>query len=154
MTKYVIGFVFDFPKQQVMLIKKNRPTDQAGVLNGIGGKVEGVLEDKDPVLAMVREAKEEADFDSVSASWLLFHNELHQSGKDLYFYTTSTTRLSDQVRSMTDEKVVLAGYEVKSRCGRFDGVNFDLSQTMYNLGWLLPMAHCYLWYPQHRYVRG
>lgn len=151
--KYVIGFVFDTRMQQVMLIKKNRPTDQAGLLNGIGGKVEGDLENKDPVLAMVREAKEEADFDSVPDSWLLFHNEEHQSGKDLYFYTTSIWRLSDQVRTRTDETVVLASYDIDSK-GNFRSINFDLAQMMYNLGWLLPMAFCYLWYPQHRYIRG
>jgi len=151
--KYVIGFVFDTVKRQVMLIKKNRPTDQAGLLNGIGGKVEGPLEHKNPVLAMVREAKEEADFDSVPDSWLLFHNEEHPSGKDLYFYTTSTMGLSNQIRTMTDETIVLASYDLDSR-GNFRSVNFELPQMMYNLGWLLPMALCYLWYPQHRYIRG
>ncbi len=153
MTKYVVGFVFDFPKQQVMLIKKNRPTDQVGLLNGVGGKVEGPVEELNPVFAMMREAEEESGFATQPWDWYMFHNELHPSEKDLYFFVTSTQDLSSQVQTMTDETIVIVSYETDSR-GNFRSINFDLSQMMHNLGWLLPMAHCYLWYPQHRYVRG
>ncbi len=153
MTKYVIGFVFDLQKRQVMLIKKNRPTSQAGLLNGVGGKVEGPLEDKEPVLAMVREAKEESGFDSESSSWHLFHNEVHTSGNDLYFYVTTTENLCDKIGTMTDEVIVVASYDVDHK-GNFMNINFDLAQMMYNLGWVLPMSYCYLRYPEHRYVRG
>lgn len=151
--KYVVGFVFDPQRQQVMLIKKNRPSSQAGLLNGIGGKVEGQLEDLNPAIAMVREAREESGYESGPNDWYLFHNELHTSGSDLYFFVTSTSNLAAQVQTKTDEVIVLASYDVDAH-GNFLRVNFDHRQMMYNLGWLLPMAYCYLRYPEHRYIRG
>lgn len=55
--RYVVGFVFEPGGHMVMLLRKNRPTWQAGYLNGIGGKVE---EGEEPLAAMIREAEEEA----------------------------------------------------------------------------------------------
>ena len=40
MTRYVAGFLFTPDRQEVVLIKKNKPTWQAGRLNGVGGKVQ------------------------------------------------------------------------------------------------------------------
>jgi 8-oxo-dGTP diphosphatase len=151
-VKYVIGFVFDLKNQKVMLIKKNRPASQKGLLNGVGGKVEGPAEDADPVLAMVREAKEESGFESESKDWHLFHNELHISGNDLYFFVTSTEDLASKVKTTTDEVIFLVDYALdwKRNFNRVVGT----AQMMYNLNWLLPMAYCYLLYPEHRYTRG
>jgi 8-oxo-dGTP diphosphatase len=55
--KYVLGFVFNLDKTQVALIRKNRPQWQAGMLNGIGGKIE---EGETAFGAMIRECKEES----------------------------------------------------------------------------------------------
>jgi hypothetical protein len=52
MTKYVVGLAFD-DEGRVALIEKNRPAWQRGLLNGIGGKIEG---DEMPVETMIREA--------------------------------------------------------------------------------------------------
>lgn len=38
--KYTVGFLFDQKKENVVLIRKNRPEWQAGRLNGVGGKIE------------------------------------------------------------------------------------------------------------------
>ena len=55
MIEYSVGFVHnDF---DVALIRKNRPDWQAGLLNGIGGKIE---KGESPLEAMIRECKEEA----------------------------------------------------------------------------------------------
>ena len=40
MKEYVLAFIFDTKLNQILLIKKNRPDYQAGLLNGIGGKIE------------------------------------------------------------------------------------------------------------------
>lgn len=40
MQHYVMGFLFDHVKQHVLLIHKKRPQFQAGLWNGVGGKVE------------------------------------------------------------------------------------------------------------------
>lgn len=56
---YVVGFLFDQELQRVALIRKNKPRWQAGLLNGIGGKIE--ITDDNPHDAMFREFKEEAE---------------------------------------------------------------------------------------------
>lgn len=57
MQHYVCGFLFSPDRSRVLLIRKRRPTWQAGRLNGVGGKVEP----GEPLLdAMRREFLEEA----------------------------------------------------------------------------------------------
>ena len=53
--KYVLGFACN-EDGQWLLIKKNRPEWQSGLLNGIGGKIE---ENEKPINAMNRECFEE-----------------------------------------------------------------------------------------------
>lgn len=40
MTRYVAGFLFTPDRQEVVLIRKDKPTWQAGRLNGVGGKLQ------------------------------------------------------------------------------------------------------------------
>lgn len=54
--RYVVGFLFNEVRDNVLLIRKNKPAWQAGLLNGIGGKIE---EGETPELAMIREFLEE-----------------------------------------------------------------------------------------------
>lgn len=54
---YVCGFLFSSDRSRVLLIRKNRPAWQAGLLNGVGGKIEA---GETPEEAMVREFYEEA----------------------------------------------------------------------------------------------
>lgn len=56
MRRYVLGFVFDSGYHNVLLICKDRPSWQAGRLNGLGGKIE---EGESPARAMERELREE-----------------------------------------------------------------------------------------------
>jgi 8-oxo-dGTP diphosphatase len=53
---YVVGYLFSEDTLQVLLIRKNRPTWQAGRLNGVGGHIEP---GESPEEAMCREFKEE-----------------------------------------------------------------------------------------------
>jgi len=59
MKRYVLGFVFSPDLAKVYLIRKNRPEWQAGLLNGIGGKIELGETEKE---AMEREALEESGY--------------------------------------------------------------------------------------------
>lgn len=59
MKHYVLGFVFNKSKNQVLLVEKKKPKWQAGHWNGIGGKIE--QNDNSPLAAIVRESVEEAD---------------------------------------------------------------------------------------------
>ncbi len=54
--RYCLGFAFDESCNNVLLIRKNKPEWQRGLLNGVGGHVE---EAESQAAAMVREAKEE-----------------------------------------------------------------------------------------------
>ncbi len=53
---YTVGFMFDMGGR-VLLLRKTRPRWQAGLLNGIGGKLE---EGETPYECMIREFHEEA----------------------------------------------------------------------------------------------
>ena len=66
--KYVLGFMFDNLRNQVLLIQKDRPRWQAGKYNGIGGKIEDEL----PITAMIREFKEETGITTVESDWQFF----------------------------------------------------------------------------------
>ena len=56
MQRYVVGFMFDFEKEYVLLIRKTKPEWQRGLLNGIGGKIEP---GESALEAMRREFEEE-----------------------------------------------------------------------------------------------
>jgi len=56
MKLYSCGLIFNEDKTQVLLIRKNRPQWQAGMFNGIGGKVE---EGESALECMIRESHEE-----------------------------------------------------------------------------------------------
>lgn len=59
MEKYCLGFLFDDAGTRVVLIRKNKPKWQAGLLNGIGGKLGDTILDEKPLLAMHRETGQE-----------------------------------------------------------------------------------------------
>lgn len=59
-TKYVCGFLFDHSGQSIALIRKKYPAWQAGMMNGVGGRIEA---GEEPLAAMKREFLEEAKLD-------------------------------------------------------------------------------------------
>ena len=69
-TEYVLGFAFDQKYSRVLLINKNKPGWQAGLKNGVGGKIETY----DPTVAhaMVREFEEETSIETETYQWKLF----------------------------------------------------------------------------------
>ena len=56
MERFVVGFAFNKGKSLVLLVRKNHPPWQDGLLNGIGGKIEDF---ETAIEAMHRECKEE-----------------------------------------------------------------------------------------------
>lgn len=64
---YVLGFLFSDNGTSVVLVRKNKPEWQAGLLNGIGGMVEA---GETPHAAMIREFEEEAGV--VTRAWIPF----------------------------------------------------------------------------------
>lgn len=122
-TEYVCGFLFC--SESVALINKNRPANQKGKLNGVGGHIE---KGETPLDAMVREFEEET-----SRKILNWRRFFVLTGKDfvVHFYCTRIELGSNiTLRSLTDE--IVNWYPVSS-------VLFN-HRLMENLKWLIPMA--------------
>ena len=121
--RYVCGFIFDAPRENVLLIRKKRPDWQAGKLNGIGGEIE---DDESSVLAMMRECKEECGLSIQPDSWYLFCSLQDQHGWwiDFFYASFEDIDYSAQITDESLEKVPVS----------------DLTGCMTNLHWLIPMA--------------
>jgi 8-oxo-dGTP diphosphatase len=125
MTEYVLGFMFGNNRQEVLLIRKNRPDWQAGKLNGIGGKVEaGEL----PYQAMIREFEEEAGVPLTG--WNNF-GTMRVGDAIVYLYSSFESDSFDKARSMTDEEIERVNINTLSN---------PCLNLLPNLLWLVPMA--------------
>lgn len=121
MTEYVAGFMFN--GYAVALVKKNRPTWQAGKYNGIGGHVE---EGEMPSLAMMREFQEETGYASKLGDWAKFA-VLEGYDWKVHFYQMEGDVHS--LLSMTDEEIVVVNIN-----------DITVENSIPNLSWLIPMA--------------
>jgi 8-oxo-dGTP diphosphatase len=120
--EYVAGFLFSDNHRQVVLIKKNKPEWQRGLLNGVGGKIE---ENETALTAMIREFKEETGLEI--KNWVEYVIVLGNEWK-VYFFYTDSDNIND-VKNMTDETVGI--YNVSDL--------YDLN-VIPNLRWLIPMC--------------
>jgi 8-oxo-dGTP pyrophosphatase MutT (NUDIX family) len=71
MKRFVCGFFFNKSKSEVLLIEKKRPHWQLGMLNGIGGHIEKIDNERYelPLNAMIREFKEETGIQTERIDW-------------------------------------------------------------------------------------
>lgn len=114
MKKYTVGFIFNQAMTHVLLIRKTKPVEQAGLLNGIGGKFEP--EDVDAEHCVSREVKEEAGLDIPSDQWF---NAGYFGDNVNYRVDILTAQVSDDVlhsaQTLTEEQVsVFSIDELKS----------------------------------------
>lgn len=100
--QYVLGFAFNLALTQVLMIRKNRPLWQKGLLNGIGGKVEPREIES---LAMVREFKEETGVETISLEWIPVADIRGDFGNVGVYKTLLSDQRFDAAKSMTDEEV-------------------------------------------------
>ncbi len=123
MTEYVVGFMIN-DKNQVLLIIKNRPEWQKGLMNGIGGHIEA---NELPETAMKREFLEETGCSTDHFSWKNFAT---LSGPDwkVYFFVLRV-KTFPAFQTVTDEVVVAVNIET---------LNF--SNCIPNIIWLISMA--------------
>lgn len=98
MTNYVLGFMFNYDETHVVLIKKNKPAFMAGLLNGVGGKIE---KDENPYDAMVREFNEEAGLKVEWKPVIFFSNP---DGSVVFVYSCFTN-LYHNVKQMEEEEI-------------------------------------------------
>jgi 8-oxo-dGTP diphosphatase len=121
MQQYVCGFLFSRDREQVVLIRKNRPAWQAGKLNGVGGKVEA---GETLHQAMSREFREEATMILAPEAW---QHVITLTGKDWQGHFFRAFGDVDRVQAATDEPL-----EIHPTC--------QLPQdTIPNLQWTIPL---------------
>lgn len=125
MKEFVVGFLFSPDNKHVLLIKKNRPDWQKGLLNGISGHVEPGESARN---AMIREFFEEAGV--VVKDWKQFCELAESTGNwRVTFYLSNCEKAWNEVRTQTDE--VIFKLEVD---------NLDGYKMVKNLNWLIPLA--------------
>lgn len=124
---YVLGFAISPEKDKVLLIQKNRPQWQEGLLNGIGGKIEGF--DATPSHAMEREFREETGLTIEAHHWRVFTVMEAPYFKLTAFWATCD--YLDKYTSVTDEIVHLKSIDELFHT-RFAG-------CVSNLSWLIGM---------------
>lgn len=123
MKEWVLTFLFDGSKQNVLLIKKERPEFQKGLLNGIGGSVEPY---ETYVDAAVRELKEEANIDI--SGFDLTKIGSFGDGRS-WRVVMFKGRWDGEFSSLTDEQVV-----------KIPVKDLQNMNKMSNLDWMIPLC--------------
>lgn len=130
--KYVLGFMFDKNKENVLLIHKNRPENLAGKINGIGGKIENFTKinnsfnldlPETPLTAMIREFEEECGIKN--NNWTQFCKLI---GENCIIYIFKSIGDITLAKTIEDEEVVI--YSVKNLP----------KNSLHHINWLIPMA--------------
>jgi 8-oxo-dGTP diphosphatase len=125
MTSYVLGFMLDERGEQVVLIRKNKPTWQAGKWNGVGGKIEpGEV----PIAAMVREFAEETSRFTSESDWDCFC-KLHSDDFEVFCFRAHSDAHLKGAMTVTDETVCALSVAI-----------LDRVETISNILWLVHMA--------------
>lgn len=124
MTKHCVGFAFDAQGKHIVLIRKNRPAWQRGLLNGVGGHIE---ENESPHAAQAREFKEETGIESYASNWKEFAL-LTGTGYELHCFSLFSNEIY-YLADKTDEK--LGVYSINE---------LSSLSTIPNLQWLIPAA--------------
>jgi len=124
MTYFVLGFLFSPDLRDVLLIKKERPDWQAGLLNGIGGHIETK---ENALQAMQREFFEEAGL--WVGEWQEYCTLLNSQFKVYCFMAVKD--FYDKYLTITDEEVLFRSCD-------------DLgTKVVPSVRWLVPMAQDY-----------
>lgn len=122
MTKYVLGFMFDLNNFGVLLIQKQKPKWQKGLLNGIGGKIE---EGENSLQAIIREFKEETGIEQSDWQYVA---DIFDDTFRVDIYTCKTDSVYDY-KTMEEEMVI---YVLLDELKDFIVVS--------NLDWIIPMC--------------
>ena len=100
---YVSGYILSEDLKKVLLIRKNRPTWQAGKLNAIGGKIEET--DLSPLFALIREVKEETGLETYESQWNKLDGIKRDGEFKLHIFYTVSDKLLYTAKTMEDEEV-------------------------------------------------
>lgn len=124
MIRYVLGFLFSRERdRQVVLIQKERPTAQAGRLNGLGGVLAPGLE---PQEAMQLKATEQIGVEV--RRWMQYAVIAGHGWECLCFYAFAQAEQFETARTCTDEAVSKV---------RVDALP---DNVLSDVRWLIPLA--------------
>lgn len=123
-VKATVGFVFTPDFSQVLLITKNRPPWQAGLINGLGGKCEV---GESTIQCVARETFEEANLQIEPRHWR-FITDITSAEWRVDFFAAVFDGHMNQAQAQTDE--LIAWYLVQ---------RLPLN-VISNLRWLIPLA--------------
>ena len=134
MISYCLGFAFTDDDHFVVLIRKNKPAWQKGLLNGVGGKIDDYETAHD---AMVREFREETGIThhhwtrvtQMNFQWKSFPT-VRFAETVVHCFATRLPKGNDNLTQTTDEQVGLFSVT--------DARNHP--KIIPNLRWLIPMA--------------
>lgn len=105
--EYSMGFAFTSDKRNVLLIRKNRPAWQNGLLNGIGGHMEP---GETPEECQIREFCEETGVLTSPGDWRHFAtmqgSHFADGGAIVHCYEMASDVIFENARTTTDEPIV------------------------------------------------
>ncbi len=128
-TDAVVGFAFSDDFRTVLLIRKRKPASQAGLLNGVGGKVEP---GESFIDAMIREFSEEAGINTLQSDWTHFASLNAPRWRVAFF--KATLPQADLIRVAAAPPLTHETLELHSLVGLRD------QETMRNLRWMVPFC--------------
>lgn len=128
--KYVVGFAFNKEKTKLLLIQKTKPAWQAGLLNGVGGKIESY--DSTSYHAMTREFFEESNLKTVKEDWYLFSKIEDNTFELNCFVGFFEESFLNTYESVTEETIFLVDVQ--------DLYNQQFSGCISNLKWLISVC--------------
>lgn len=129
-TGYVVGLMFDATMANVALIRKQKPKWQAGLLNGIGGKIEN---GESPAEAMEREFDEEAGIRGTPDGWKHFCSMAGTNNDGGHFSVEFFYTIGDPTLALSMESEQI---EVVSTAAIAAGDE----KTIGNLPWIVALA--------------
>lgn len=147
MIEMCLGFLFDNTRRHVLLIKKQRPEWQAGLYNGIGGKLESVDQGL-PFKAMCREAEEEVG--STTIGWRPYcilevppsvapvEEERFALAKRIHVFAACNTVDFERAHQKTDEEP--QRFSLHPGVAHVGAPLIQWALCISNLRWLIPMA--------------
>jgi 8-oxo-dGTP diphosphatase len=124
MKRYSVGFVLNGDGSKVILVTKNHPDWQKGLLNGPGGHV---LDNETFLQAVVREVFEETGVETQEAYWQLMAETVKMGQYSIQFFRAFVKDFEPKSFVSSDEPA--AWYEV----------NNLPPHTLYNVRWMLQM---------------
>jgi 8-oxo-dGTP pyrophosphatase MutT (NUDIX family) len=130
LRRYVAGFLFR--EDEVLLVCKTHPKWQAGLLNAIGGEIEGF---ESAMEAMVREFTEEVHYQT--NAWEMFAVEYGPGYEVTFFRHTLSPDFEKKSPFVPPDENDRGEELMWVRCSKYDMIS---NSVVGNLRWLLPLA--------------